>query len=164
MGALENTRGSVYSFISVFLPLSDILFRIGDMKYKPYGVTAEPEVRTKLLEAPEWAYIVLVTDGVTSVLSDAEIVDLARNARDPRTAAKNILEFAEEMGSDDNATTIVLPLAGWGKVTGPDRTKELREYRRTEMSESLRCASNFICISIDLLFLSSVGMERLKRM
>ncbi|KLO07588.1 protein serine/threonine phosphatase 2C [Schizopora paradoxa] len=124
MGALENTRG------------------IGDMKYKPYGVTAEPEVRTKLLEAPEWAYIVLVTDGVTSVLSDAEIVDLARNSRDPRTAAKNILEFAEEMGSDDNATAIVLPLAGWGKVTGPDRTKELREYRRTEM----------------------IGMERLKRM
>lgn len=107
------------------------------MKFKPYGVTAEPEVRTKLLQAPEWAYVVLVTDGVTSVLSDAEIVDLARYARDPRTAAKNVLEFAEEMGSDDNATVIVLPLAGWGKVTGSDRTKELREYRRTEMSESV---------------------------
>lgn len=123
--------------------LSYFSLRIGDMKYKPYGVTAEPEVRTKLLEAPEWAYVVLVTDGVTSVLSDAEIVDLARNARDPRTAAKYVLEFAEEMGSDDNATVIVLPLAGWGKVTGPDRTKELREYRRTEMSKPILCIASF---------------------
>ncbi|KAH8120113.1 phosphatase 2C-like domain-containing protein [Phellopilus nigrolimitatus] len=116
MGALANTRGC----------------GIGDMQFKPFGVTAEPEVRTKLLHGHEWAYIVFVTDGISSVLSDAEIVDLARNAKDPRVAAKAILDFADEIGSDDNLTAIVVPLAGWGKVSGPDRTKELREYRRTE--------------------------------
>ena len=134
------------------------------MKYKPYGVTAEPEVKTKLLngmyiivyymswivilqyerfadiilffrnEGPEWAYAVFVTDGVSSVLTDQEIVDLGRNAKDPRSAAKSILDFAEEMGSEDNGTVLVLPLAGWGKIRGPDRTKRLREYRREEMS------------------------------
>lgn len=105
------------------------------MIYKPYGVTAEPEVKTKLLNGQEWAYIVLCTDGISSVLSDAEIVDLARNAKDPRTAAKTIMDFAEELGSDDNLTAMVIPLAGWGKITGPDRTKELREFRRNEASE-----------------------------
>ncbi|EJD04167.1 protein serine/threonine phosphatase 2C [Fomitiporia mediterranea MF3/22] len=114
MGALANTRG------------------IGDMDYKQYGVTAEPEVTTKLLHGPEWAYMVLVTDGISSVLSDAEIVDLARNAKDPKAAAKAILDFADEIGSEDNLTALVVPLAGWGQVTGPDMTKELREYRRTE--------------------------------
>lgn len=102
------------------------------MNFKPYGVTAEPEVKTKLLHGSEWAYIVLCTDGISSVLSDAEIVDLARNARDPKVAAKTIMDFAEELGSDDNLTAMVVPLAGWGKITGPDRTKELREFRRNE--------------------------------
>ena len=67
-------------------------------------------------------------------MTDQEIVDLGRNAKDPRSAAKSILDFAEEMGSEDNGTVLVLPLAGWGKIRGPDRTKRLREYRREEMS------------------------------
>ena len=74
----------------------------------------------------------MVTDGISSVLSDAEISDIARSAPDPKKAADAILAFAEELGSEDNATVIVLPLAGWGKVKGPDRTLELREYRRAQ--------------------------------
>ena len=37
------------------------------------------------------------------------------------------------MASEDNLTALVLPLAGWGKIQGEDRTKELREYRREQM-------------------------------
>lgn len=121
------------------------------MKYKPFGVTAEPEVRSKLLKGSEWAYIVFVTDGISSVLSDGEIVDLARNAKDPKEAAKAILDFAEELGSDDNLTAIVLPLAGWGQIRGPDRTKELREYRRTEASKS-NAVKIFFFVYLPLLF------------
>ncbi|KAF7968229.1 hypothetical protein HWV62_31611 [Athelia sp. TMB] len=112
MGALANTRG------------------LGDLHYKKFGVTPEPEVRTKLLTNQDWAYIVLVSDGVSSVVSDDEVVDLARNAKDPKEAADRILAYAEEMGSEDNATAIVVPLAGWGKIEGPDKTKDLREYRQ----------------------------------
>ncbi|KAF8521514.1 phosphatase 2C-like domain-containing protein [Gautieria morchelliformis] len=114
MGALANTRG------------------LGDKKFKPFGVTPEPEVRTKLLKGREWAYTVSVSDGITSVLSDDEIVDLARSASDPQQAASDIMSFAEELGSEDNATVIVVPLAGWGHIHGPDKTKELREYRRRQ--------------------------------
>lgn len=86
------------------------------------------------LPGEEWAYLVLVSDGISSILSDDEIVDLARDAPDPRTAAKRILDFSQELGGEDNATAIVVPLAGWGKIKGPDQTKELREYRRIQAS------------------------------
>ncbi|KAJ6621618.1 phosphatase 2C-like domain-containing protein [Mycena sp. CBHHK59/15] len=103
---------------------------LGDLRYKKFGVTPEPEVRTKLLEGSDWAYLVLVSDGISSMLSDSEVVDLARDAPDPKTAAHRILSFAEELGGEDNATVIVVPLAGWGKIHGPDSTRELRDYRR----------------------------------
>ncbi|KAH9004329.1 protein serine/threonine phosphatase 2C, partial [Lactarius hatsudake] len=115
MGALENTRS------------------LGDLKWKPWGVTAEPEVKTKLIEGRDWAFMVLVSDGVSSVVSDQEIVDLARGATSPRHATKRILSFAEEMGSSDNMTAIVLPFSGWGQISGYDRTKKLREYRSSQM-------------------------------
>ncbi|KAF9474097.1 protein serine/threonine phosphatase 2C [Pholiota conissans] len=117
MGALANTRC------------------LGDLRYKRFGITPEPEVRTKLLDGKEWAYMVLVSDGISSILSDDEIVDLARDAANPKKAAERILAFSEELGGDDNATAIVVPLAGWGKIEGPDQTKDLREYRRRQASK-----------------------------
>ncbi|KIY63719.1 protein serine/threonine phosphatase 2C [Cylindrobasidium torrendii FP15055 ss-10] len=120
MGVLENTRG------------------LGDLRFKKFGVTAEPEVRTKLLDGSRWAYIILVSDGVSSLVSDAEIVDLVRTGKDPKDAADKVLEFVDALGGEDNATILVVPLAGWGKVEGPDRTKELREYRREEAEGSER--------------------------
>lgn len=112
-----------------------MFYRLGDLRFKPFGVTAEPEVRTKLLEGTEWAYLVLVSDGISVVVSDDEVVDLARGARDPRHAAEKILAYAEELGSEDNATALVVPLAGWGHVRGPDKTRDLREYRLTQNGE-----------------------------
>lgn len=120
MGILSNTRC------------------LGDLRYKKFGVTPEPQVRSKLLQGKDWAYLVFVSDGVSSILSDEEVVDLARNARDPKSAAESILAFAQELGGDDNATALVVPLAGWGKIQGPDRTKELREYRRQQAVGSER--------------------------
>jgi len=79
-----------------------------------------------------------VSDGVSSFVSDQEVVDLVRGARDPKAASDQILRFAEDMGSDDNMTAIVLPLAGWGNVTGPDMTKQLREYRLRQVDGTER--------------------------
>ncbi len=79
--------------------------------------------------------MVLVSDGVSSLASDSEVIDLARAAKDPKEAADRILSYVEDLGGEDNATAIVVPLAGWGKVTGPDRTRELREYRREQAGE-----------------------------
>ncbi|KAJ8520096.1 hypothetical protein ONZ45_g3020 [Pleurotus djamor] len=131
---------------------------LGDLKYKKFGVTPEPEIRTKLLEGTNWAYIVAISDGISSILSDDEVVDLARNCRDPQTAANRILSFAQELGGGDNATAIVVPLAGWGQIKGPDRTKDLREYRLQQAGKSSYFSmspSPNTCLA---------GSERLRRM
>ncbi|KAG8969967.1 hypothetical protein FRC03_012420 [Tulasnella sp. 419] len=120
MGALANTRG------------------FGDSSYKYFGMTPEPEVRTRRLTGKDWAFMVLLSDGVSSVLSDDEIVDLARHSRDPQHAARSIISFAEEIGMDDNASVIVIPLSGWGHVKGPDRTKEIRDYKRAQAEASAK--------------------------
>jgi protein phosphatase PTC6 len=74
--------------------------------------------------------MILFSDGVSSVVSDDEIAGLARYAPTPREAAKRIVAYAEDVGARDNSTALVVPLAGWGKVRGPDATSELRAFRR----------------------------------
>lgn len=93
----------------------------------------------------EWAFIVLVSDGISSVLSDQEIVDLARDAPDPKSAANRVLSFSQDLGGDDNATAIVIPLAGWGTPYELDSTKELREYRLRQAGKYIRILD---CITI----------------
>lgn len=117
MGAIENTRS------------------FGDGDYKHLGVTAEPDVKHRILNGSEYAYMVFVTDGVSSMMSNQEIVDLARTSPDPTKAAEAIVGFAEDLGAQDNCTCIVVPLAGWGKVGGKDETKERRDYRRRKSGE-----------------------------
>lgn len=80
----------------------------------------------------DWASMVVVSDGISSALSDDEIVDLTRNAPTPKAAADRILSFSQELGAWDNATAIVVPLAGWGQVEGPDKSFALREFRRQQ--------------------------------
>lgn len=86
----------------------------------------------------DWAFLAFVSDGVTSIASNDEIVDLARGAKSPKEAARNILAYAEELGSEDNSTVIVVPLAGWGMVRGPDRTYERRMHRKKQAVGSTR--------------------------
>jgi protein phosphatase PTC6 len=89
----------------------------------------------ELILGDDFAYMVLATDGITSLISDQEIVDLARSAADPTRAAKTIIHFAEDLGAEDNCSCIVVPLSGWGKVQGVDRTEARREYRRKQAGQ-----------------------------
>lgn len=86
------------------------------------------------------AYLVLASDGLTSLMGDQEIIDLARTATDPSRAARAIVSFGEDLDAQDNCTCVVIPLKGWGKVGGVDITKDRREYRRNQagsMSERM---------------------------
>lgn len=95
-----------------------------------------------------WAFLVLVSDGVSSMMSDDELVGLARDARDPKAAADRILSYSEELGGEDNATAIVVPLSGWGMIQGPDKTKELREYRLSQAGMFHLRVSPGLCLTI----------------
>lgn len=110
-GTLANTRG------------------FGDYHYKALGVFAEPAVRSHVLRGEDTAFVVLMSDGVTDMLSDQEIVDLIRFEKSPGVAAKSVVNFAESIGAQDNLTCIVVPLAGWGRTTAEDSTKSRRQFR-----------------------------------
>ncbi|KAI8982203.1 phosphatase 2C-like domain-containing protein [Mycotypha africana] len=111
----------------------------GDAKLKRYGVSAEPDiVRYKVsTKRNPAAFMVLVTDGITSVLSDQEIVDLVKQYKDPNTAAKQLVDTCDQLQSDDNATAMVIRLKDWGKKM-QDFTKDLRTYKLENTSMSRR--------------------------
>ncbi|KAF8963469.1 hypothetical protein BGZ46_000960 [Entomortierella lignicola] len=101
---------------------------MGDIAMKPYGVSAEPEIVRRTVKANEAAFLVLVTDGITGVMSNQEIVDCVKLENDPTQAAANVLNLAEQLGAEDNCTVLVVRLPAWGTKM-PDLSKELREYR-----------------------------------
>ena len=105
--------------------------------------------------------MIIVSDGVSSILSDQEIVDVARDAPSPKRASEQILSYTEELGGEDNTTVLVVPLSGWGQVKGPDRTHALREYRKEQASKCVLL--NFLSPSL-IGIATAVGSERQRRM
>ncbi|CAG8509700.1 1878_t:CDS:2 [Cetraspora pellucida] len=51
-----------------------------------------------------------------------------KNYDDVTTGAEKLVELAEELGSEDNITAMVIRLPAWGTKM-PDHTKALRKYR-----------------------------------
>ncbi|CAO1635306.1 unnamed protein product [Parajaminaea phylloscopi] len=115
MGALANTRA------------------LGDGEFKAAGVTAEPELLSQVIRSDNYSHVTLFSDGISSVMSDQEVVDLARGCTHPQEAAKKILNFAEELGVEDNTTVLVVPLKGWSKIGGQDTTLKQREFRKSKV-------------------------------
>ncbi|KAF7727721.1 hypothetical protein EC973_007179 [Apophysomyces ossiformis] len=110
----------------------------GDAKLKKYGVSAEPDVvRYTIDKANPAAFMVLVTDGVSSALSDQEVIDLVKLYNSPNTSTMKIIEVADQLGSEDNITAMVVRLKSWG-TRMHDLTKDLREYRLDNSTMSRR--------------------------
>lgn len=115
LGTLANTRA------------------FGDAQAKRYGVTPEPDIRSAVVRGSDFAFAIGFSDGISDVMSDQEVVDVCRGARHPQEAAKRVLKYAEDLGSDDNATVVCVPLAGWGRVGGGDQTRAKRQKRLSEV-------------------------------
>lgn len=114
-----------------------------DMRSKRIGVSAEPEIARVHLGHAQFAFLVLVTDGVSGTLGDQEIVDVIKEARTPEQGARDVVEYAAEVSSDgDNATCQVVRLGGWerrseGGVSSLG-TKKIRDARRAEAQDPRR--------------------------
>ncbi|RMZ74811.1 hypothetical protein DV737_g5714, partial [Chaetothyriales sp. CBS 132003] len=107
----------------------------GDINSKRIGVSAEPEIRRIELGVAEYSFLVLVSDGVSGTLSDQEIVDIVKEAKNPDQAARNVVDFATEVSMDgDNTTCIVVRLGGWERRQegghGSLGTAESRRFKR----------------------------------
>lgn len=80
---------------------------IGDDDLKP-GVTAEPEV-TETVLSDEDEYLVMASDGLWDVVSNAEVVSIIKNTvKEPGMCSKRLAMEAAERGSSDNITVIVV--------------------------------------------------------
>ncbi|KAF0692072.1 hypothetical protein As57867_016730, partial [Aphanomyces stellatus] len=88
---------------------------IGDRMLKPY-VIAEPEI-TETQRTDDDHCMVLASDGVWDVLSNAEVARLAVQAESTQLAAKTIMEYAYQRGSLDNICALVVDLTRGGVTT-----------------------------------------------
>ncbi|KAJ2779205.1 Protein phosphatase 2C 6 [Coemansia javaensis] len=108
----------------------------GDWQVKRFGVFAEPEIHHRVLHGDEAAFLAIVSDGVTSVLTDQEIVDVVKGCATPQAAAKRLVDAAERLGSDDNMTAQVLRLPGWDRpledLTAEHRRRRLDSVERVQ--------------------------------
>ena len=116
----------------------------GDRRSKRVGVSAEPQFTLLHAKPAEFAFMVLLTDGVTGTLSDQDIVDIVKEARTPEQAAKDVVGLAVELGASeqgeaDNATCLVVRMGGWERRMegggGSLGTKEARDERRNAASD-----------------------------
>ena len=90
---------------------------IGDFELKPYGVTCEPSFIRTYFKHYKDSSLVIVTDGITFVMSNEEIAKTVSQYDDPSEAAEKLVEQALLHAGEDNITVIVLPLGSWGKYT-----------------------------------------------
>ncbi|KAI3444283.1 hypothetical protein Pfo_000948 [Paulownia fortunei] len=80
---------------------------IGDDDLKPV-VTAEPEITETLLSAED-EYIVMASDGLWDVVTNADVVSIIKDTvKDPGMCSKRLATEAAERGSKDNITVIVV--------------------------------------------------------
>ncbi|CAH2352780.1 [Pyruvate dehydrogenase [acetyl-transferring]]-phosphatase 2, mitochondrial [[Candida] railenensis] len=136
----------------------------GDLNFKQMGVTAEPEISSYIIGDSEVikkkltkeeisqytvgglggdeCMLILITDGVTDILTDQEVADIimvnvnmkSQKRATPQFCAEEVIKFVEYVGGDDNSTCLVIRLNGWGHWPILDRTGELRQERLNDFS------------------------------
>ena len=132
----------------------------GDVQGKSMGLSCEPDIysyligstrnlphqeKAKLQFGGDECFVCLVSDGVTNVMSDQEIVDLITSTVNNRGLKKATTQFvcdevikyllAVSGKSADNATCLVLRLSNWGNWPVLDRTGAMREERLMNQDE-----------------------------
>jgi len=126
IAAPANPRGSTKSSRREYQGLS-ITRSLGDACFKnPALSAADPEVRVLPISDKD-LFIVLVTEGVTRVLSNQDVIDCAsKHWADSEEAAKNIVRTAFQAGSDENLTALVVQF-GWADKHTPRYIERRRQ-------------------------------------
>ena len=112
----------------------------GDIASKRVGVSAEPEIKRVEVGPAEYAFMVLMSDGISGTLEDQEVVDIVKEAKTPEQAARDVVNFATEVSTEgDNATCLVVRMGGWERRQegghGSLGTKEVRDFKRQQASD-----------------------------
>lgn len=77
----------------------------GDKQLKDF-VIAEPEIQEECIE--EFEFLIIASDGIWSVMSNEEAVNIVGKISDTEASARKLAEGAYSKGSPDNITCIVV--------------------------------------------------------
>jgi protein phosphatase len=66
--------------------------------------------------------VLLCSDGLSGLVSAAEIGDVVSTTEDPAQACRKLVDLANERGGPDNITVILARLTGGGLIT-PDQVE-----------------------------------------
>ena len=126
IAARANPRGATKSSRREYQGLS-ITRSLGDACFKnPPLSAADPEVRVLPITDKD-LFVVLVTEGVTRVLSNQDVIDCAsKHWDDSEEAAKNVVRTAFQKGSDENLTALVVQF-GWADKHTPKYIEKRRQ-------------------------------------
>ena len=75
-----------------------------------------------------------MTDGVSSSMSDNEIMNCILHCDDPQAAASRLVDQALMYSCEDNATVLILPLGSWGKPEEGNETNMFSLGRNMALS------------------------------
>jgi len=85
----------------------------GNLLLKPKGVISEPSIKNILINEAIDSFLVLCSDGITHAMSDEEIVYVVGQHDKPIDAAEDLTSTAQQYGSTDDCTALVVPLPAW---------------------------------------------------
>jgi len=86
------------------------------------GVDAQVEVDTYRVDLKPGDRLLICSDGLTTMLSDATIAVTLRRHPDPQQAADTLVDMANQAGGDDNITVVVLDALADGTAGGTAAT------------------------------------------
>ena len=92
---------------------------LGDLQLQWNGVIPIPSTISVEVKHHKDQFLLLVTDGISQVITEQEMVNIVRSCSNPQEACKFLTDIALQYGSDDNSTAVILPLGAWGR-SSPD--------------------------------------------
>ncbi|GBE62676.1 phosphatase 2C domain containing protein [Babesia ovata] len=132
---------------------------IGDypLKYPNRIVSSEPDVSVYTINFDNDLFLVLVTDGITAVLTNQEIIDIVCEAIDDEctaeAAAERVVLTAEKCGSLDDKTCTVIYF-GWHKDLFDKCIHDREEDSYRELSKMDKSGQECGGVENDDMFLS----------
>ncbi|CAA7013338.1 unnamed protein product [Microthlaspi erraticum] len=101
-GFVTNRPGDV-ARVNGLLAVSRVF---GDKNLKAY-LNTEPDVKDVTVDG-QTDMLILASDGVSKVMSNQEVIDVAKKLRDPKEAAKKVIGEALKRNSTDDISCIVV--------------------------------------------------------
>jgi len=92
---------------------------IGDLELKDKGVVCRPDIIAMPVKHGKDGFLAIISDGITYVMQDQEIVECILRCEDAKEAAVRLVDQALLYSCEDNATSIIIPFGSWGKERDP---------------------------------------------